>query len=71
MSESEWQTRKTRIDARLRALTPPWEIIPCPDNLDTSALTHHAVEEFPTAHGPADYALFKDGQFIGIIEPRK
>lgn len=71
MSESEWQTRKTRIDARLRALVPPWEIIPYCEKFDTSALTHHAVEEFPTAHGPADYALFKDGQFIGIIEAKK
>ena len=27
MNESEWTTRKQRIDTRLRALTPPWEII--------------------------------------------
>ena len=27
MSESEWITRKQRIDTRLRAMTPPWEII--------------------------------------------
>ncbi|MBE7501474.1 MAG: DEAD/DEAH box helicase family protein [Verrucomicrobiales bacterium] len=28
MHEAEWQTRKQRIDTRLRGLNPPWEIIP-------------------------------------------
>ena len=28
MYESEWQTRKTRIDKQLRSLNPAWEIIP-------------------------------------------
>ena len=27
MTESEWQTRQQRIDTRLRALRPPWQII--------------------------------------------
>jgi len=26
-TESEWQTGKQRIDARLRSLNPPWQII--------------------------------------------
>ena len=26
MTESEWQTRKHRIDARLKSLTPPWHV---------------------------------------------
>ena len=27
MNEAEWLTRKKRIDTRLRALNPPWQII--------------------------------------------
>ena len=30
-----------------------------------------AVEEFPTANGPADYALFVHGRWLGIIEAKK
>lgn len=71
MTESEWQTRRHRIDARLRALKPSWDIIPFRDNLDLSSLKHHAVTEFPTATGPADYALFVNGRLLGIIEAKK
>ncbi len=48
MHESEWQTRKQRIDTRLRACNPPWQIIPWNEGLDTAALTYHALTEFPT-----------------------
>ena len=30
-----------------------------------------AVEELPTANGPADYALFVKGQLLGIVEAKK
>jgi type I restriction enzyme R subunit len=69
--EAEYQTRKKRIETRLQALNPPWQIIPCREGLDTSQLTCHAVTEFPTQNGPADYALFVDGVFLGIIEAKK
>jgi type I restriction enzyme, R subunit len=69
--EAEWLTRKLRIDTRLRALNPQWQIIPWRDGLDTSKLTCHAVTEFPTENGPADYALFVDGMLLGIIEAKK
>ena len=69
--EPEWQTRKRRIDAQLRALNPAWEIIPHKTGLDLSRLSHHAVTEFPTANGPADYALFVGGKLLGIIEAKK
>ena len=36
-----------------------------------SAYTHHAVEEFPTENGPADYALCVDGRVLGILEAKK
>jgi type I restriction enzyme R subunit len=30
-----------------------------------------AVEEFPTADGPADYALCADGVALGVVEAKK
>jgi type I restriction enzyme R subunit len=70
MSEAEWKTRKERIDKRLRSLPRPWTIIPFGDGLDTGKLTMHAVEECPTANGPADYALFVDGTLMFIPDER-
>jgi type I restriction enzyme, R subunit len=69
MPESEWQTRKKRIDKRLKAWG--WEIVPHESGMLTSLLSHHAVEEYPTANGPADYALFVEGKFLGILEAKK
>ncbi len=69
MSEREWETRKTRIDIKLKALR--WEIIPYKDNIELSSLKCHAVEEFPTENGPADYALFVNGKLLGILEAKK
>lgn len=71
MNEAEWKTRKERIDKRLRSLSQPWKIVRWKDGLDCSAFTHHAIEEFPTANGPADYALFVDGLLLGIVEAKK
>lgn len=71
MTEAEWQTRKQRIDTKLAALNPAWKVIPFKIGLDTSALTAHAVTEFPTGNGPADYALFVKGKFLGILEAKK
>jgi len=71
MTEREWITRKTRIDAQLKALNPAWEVIPYKKDLDIRSLTHHAIEEFPTDNGPADYALFVNGKLLGIIEAKK
>ena len=45
--------------------------MPWAESLDTTKLTRHAVEEYPTANGPADYALFVDGKLLGIIEAKK
>jgi len=69
--ESEWQTRKKRIDEKLRSLPQPWDIVPYREELDTSSLHAVAVEEYPTASGPADYALFVHGQLLGFIEAKK
>ncbi|MEI6520272.1 MAG: type I restriction-modification enzyme R subunit C-terminal domain-containing protein [bacterium] len=69
--ESEKLTRKKRIDARLKSMTPPWKIIRYQDGLDCSCLHGVAVEEYPTDSGPADYALFVNGKILGIIEAKK
>jgi len=71
MNEAEWQTRKQRIDARLRSLNPAWQIVRYNEGLAFSTLHCHAVEELPTANGPADYALFVSGKFLGILEAKK
>jgi type I restriction enzyme R subunit len=69
--ELEWKTRKERVDRKLKALHPPWKIVKYQSNLVTSSLDCHAVEEYPTESGPADYALFVKGKFLGIIEAKK
>jgi type I restriction enzyme, R subunit len=71
MNESEWLTRKTRIDKKLRSLNPAWEIIRYREGLSPAQLRCHAVTEFPTQNGPADYALFVNGILLGILEAKK
>ena len=67
--ESEKTTRKKRIDRMLKA--SGWKIVPLSDSIDTAKLTNHAVEEWPTKNGPADYALFAKGLLLGIVEAKK
>jgi len=71
MSESEKITRKTRIDKKLKSSLLNWTIVPYDSATDFSQLTHHAVEEFPTASGPVDYALFVKGKLLGMIEAKR
>jgi type I restriction enzyme R subunit len=71
MNESEAVTRKNRIDLKLKSSLLNWTIIHNDKAKDTSKLNRHAVEEFQTATGPADYALFVDGKLLGIIEAKK
>lgn len=67
--ESESKTRKQRINTKLKSLN--WQIVKYRDGLDTSALQCHAVEEYRTANGPADYALFVKGRLLGVVEAKK
>lgn len=67
--ELEFQTRRDRIDPVLKA--QGWLVVPFVEGSDTSTWTHHAVTEYPTENGPADYALFLDGKPCGIIEAKK
>lgn len=67
--ESEAITRRKRIDPKLKALG--WIIEPYVADMDVSQLSNHAVEEYPTANGPADYALFVHGKLLGIVEAKR
>jgi len=69
--ELEWKTRKERVDKKLKSFDPPWAIIKHRPDLDVSKLVHHAITEYPTGNGPADYALFVKGKLLGIIEAKK
>ncbi len=60
ISESEWLTRKKRIDGRLTALG--WKVVRYSEGIRLGSLDKAAVEELPTASGPADYALFLSGK---------
>jgi type I restriction enzyme, R subunit len=67
--ESEARTRKLRIDNRLK--DAGWTIVPFHADLIIGTLAHHAIEEYPTDHGPADYALVSSGQLLGVVEAKK
>ncbi len=67
--ESEGATRRMRIDPLLRQ--QGWTIAAYVPGRPTTAYTHHAVSEYPTANGPADYALFVDGILLGIVEAKR
>ena len=68
-SESERKTRLKRVDPLLRVAG--WSLLDFKPGLDVSKLKAHAVREYETANGPADYALVVDGQVLGIVEAKK
>ena len=68
-SESEHTTRKKRIDNALQK--SGWKIIHYNKVSSLTSLTNHAVEEYETANGPADYGLVVNGKLYGIIEAKK
>ncbi len=59
---SEWLTRKRRIDPVLNGLG--W-------NLRVAGSGAFRLEEYETANGPADYALGIDDKIVGIVEAKK
>jgi type I restriction enzyme R subunit len=69
MHESERRTRKQRIDPRLRAAG--WTVVSSDECGPITKCRSHAIEEFPTDNGPADYALVVDGQLLGVVEAKK
>lgn len=63
---SEAQTRKRFIDQRLKAAGWPITSASNPKSQDPAAL-----REYPTANGPADYALLLGGQIVAVVEAKK
>src|SRR5882724_6873984 len=68
-SNSEWLTRKKLIDSMLKA--SGWKVVPFIEGKPLAAQHSCAIEEYPTASGPADYALCVNGQIIAIVEAKK
>jgi type I restriction enzyme R subunit len=67
MTLSEAATRKQRIDKTLAGAG--WSpILPYDPHASRDLI---AFEEFPTANGPADYALFHEGDPLAIVEAKK
>jgi type I restriction enzyme R subunit len=67
--ELEWQTRRKRIDTRLRALG--WSVTRFVEGKPLAHYHNCAVTEFPTDNGPADYALVVGDRILGIVEAKK
>lgn len=67
--ESERETRRTRIDPKL--IEQGWEVVPYDPNRPMIAHTNHAVTEFPTDEGPADYGLVVAGRVLGVTEGKR
>jgi type I restriction enzyme R subunit len=67
--ESEYQTRRKRIDPLLK--NQGWHIAPFDAARPLSGYHRHALTEYPTDSGPADYALCVGGRLLGIVEAKK
>ncbi len=68
-SESEWATRKKRIDPQLAACG--WSVKGFDPAKSLSEYANHALTEYPTDAGPTDYLLVRGGQPFGVVEAKK
>jgi hypothetical protein len=67
--ESEDVTRRQRVNPRLRAAD--WGVVRFAAGDPLTLYRTKAVEEFPTAAGPVDYALCDGGRALGVVEAKK
>ena len=67
--EPEYRTRRQRIDPRLTVAG--WTVTAYDSATPAFLYTRHAVTEYPTDNGPADYALFVAGQLLGVVEAKR
>lgn len=67
--QSEWLTRKSLIDPRLQG--SGWAVVPFDPIASPIQNGCYAITEYPTATGPADYALAADGTVFSIVEAKK
>lgn len=68
-TESEAQTRRTRIDPKLNQ--QGWRVAAFDATTTLAVLNGTAVAEYPTENGPADYALCLDGNIVGVVEAKR
>ncbi len=65
IGEAERTTRRQRIDPQLEAAG--WRVRASSDG-ESGDL---ALREYPTANGPADYALVCEGRIVGVVEAKR
>jgi type I restriction enzyme R subunit len=68
-AESEWQTRRKRIDPILES--EGWTVADFEPSKHLSDSQAYALTEYPTKNGPADYVLIVKRQVLGVIEAKK
>lgn len=66
---NERETRKKLIDPHLQ--NAGWIVVPFKEQTEIVKYTRHAIEEYPTANGPADYVLVSKGKIIAVVEAKK
>lgn len=69
LGESERRTRRERVDPRL--LASGWTIVREGADPNPAIYSAHAIEEYPTTNGPADYGLVVDGRLVAVVEAKK
>lgn len=69
MNRTERETRARRIDPRLEAAG--WRVVPFDPETPLAGYDGCAIEEYPTAAGPADYALCTGGRIVGVVEAKR
>ncbi len=67
--ELEWKTRRKRIDPKLKDLG--WAPTKFDERQPLGSAAPSAITEWPTEHGPADYALAAGAQVLGVVEAKK
>jgi hypothetical protein len=67
--EAEWRTRVRRIDPRPQA--DGGEIVAFDPARPLDSYVRHAIREYPTENGPADYELVANRRIVGILEAKK
>jgi type I restriction enzyme R subunit len=66
---NERETRKKLIDPHLQKAG--WIVLPFREQAEIAKYTRHAIEEYPTTNGPADYVLVSKGEIVAVVEAKK
>lgn len=68
-AESEWHTRRKRIDPILES--QGWTVAEFKEGEPLSDAKLFALTEYPTKNGPADYVLMAKGVILAVVEAKK